>query len=254
MTAHPAIRLLHDVGAATWFGGSLMGATGLNAATALLDDPAERARVSTAGWSRWAPVAAAGVASHVVGAVGLTVTDSPRVAAQHGVGRSSAVKAAVTAAGLGVSAWSMALNRTMAAAGGVPVHSPTEPGAGTPDDVAATQRQLKVVQWLNPLIAGAIIAAGSWQSEQQRPTQVAGGVLRRATAAVPAAGTLTTALPVVGVLAAAAVLVRRRSQSATSTVEAYPAPPVVQHPAPGDGVVDLSTLDKPAGLEEPPAS
>jgi hypothetical protein len=42
-------------------------------------------------------------------------------------------------------------------------------GARTPDDVAATQRQLKLVQWLNPLAAGAIIVAGSWQSEQQRP-------------------------------------------------------------------------------------
>jgi hypothetical protein len=70
MTAHPALRLLHDVGVATWFGGSLMGATGLNGATALLEDPAERSRASTAGWSRWAPVAAAGVASHVVGAAG----------------------------------------------------------------------------------------------------------------------------------------------------------------------------------------
>jgi hypothetical protein len=35
-------------------------------------------------------------------------------------------------------------------------------------------------------------------------------------------------------------------------VEAYPAPPVVQHPAPGAGVVDLSTLDTPAGVEDPP--
>lgn len=251
MTAHPAIRLLHDVGAATWFGGSLMGATGLNAATALLEDPTERARVSTAGWSRWAPVAAAGVAAHVVGAAGLTLTDSPRVAGQHGVGRSSAVKAAVTAAGLGVSAWSIALNRKMAAAGAVPVQSPTEPGARTPDDVAAAQRQLKVVQWLNPLVAGAIVAAGSWQSEQQRPAQVAAGVVRRV---LPSSGSLPSALPVVGVLAAAAVLLRRRSQSAASKVEAYPAPPLVQHPAPGAGVVDLSTLDEPAGVDEPPMS
>ena len=251
MTAHPALRLLHDVGVATWFGGSLMGATGLNGATALLEDPSERSRASTAGWSRWAPVAAAGVASHVIGAAGLTVTDSPRVAAQHGVARSSAVKAAVTAAGLGVSAWSMALNRKMAAAGAVPVQSPTEPGVRTRDAVAATQRQLKLVQWLNPLAAGAIIVAGSWQSEQQRPAQVAGGVLRRATAAVPSP---SSALPAVGALAAAAVLLRRRSSSATSRVEAYPAPPVVQHPAPGAGVVDLSTLDAPAGVEDPPAS
>ena len=255
MTAHPAIRLLHDVGAATWFGGSLMGATGLNGATALLDDPAERARVSTAGWSRWTPVNAAGVAAHVVGAVGLTLTDSPRVLGQSGVMKSSLVKAGVTAAGLGVGAWSVALNRAMAAAGPVPVDGPTDPAARTPSDVASVQRKLKAVQWLNPLLAGAVIAVGSWQSEQQRAAQVAPGVIKRVGQALPGSGPLAAAAPALGLAAAGAVLVaRRRRRTTASTVDAYPTPPVVQHPAPGSGVVDLSTRDEPAGLDDPPAS
>lgn len=234
MTAHPVVRVLHDVGAAAWFGGSLAGAVGLNGAAAQLDDPADRARISTAGWSRWAPVAGAAVVAHTVGAAGLTLTDASRIAGQHGVARSSAVKAAVTAAGVGVSGWSLLLNRKMAAAGAVPVQGATEPSAATPEDVARTQRQLKLVQWLNPLVAGAVIGTASWQSQQQRATQVVPGVLRRVTGSLPGA-----ALPVLG-LAAAAVAVRRARRP---KVEEYPTAPVVQRPGPPPPVVDLTAAE-----------
>ncbi len=43
------LRSMHDVGAAAWFGGSLMGAVGLNGAASDVAHPAERARVSAAG-------------------------------------------------------------------------------------------------------------------------------------------------------------------------------------------------------------
>ena len=35
------VRSLHDLGLAAWFGGTLMGAVGLNGATAKAKDPAE---------------------------------------------------------------------------------------------------------------------------------------------------------------------------------------------------------------------
>ena len=38
------VRALNDVGLAAWFGGSLMGATGLNGAAAAVDDARQRAR------------------------------------------------------------------------------------------------------------------------------------------------------------------------------------------------------------------
>ena len=44
---------LHDIGLAAWFGGSLMGAIGVNGAAADVDDPRQRARVANAGWGRW---------------------------------------------------------------------------------------------------------------------------------------------------------------------------------------------------------
>jgi hypothetical protein len=225
MTMHTVVRLMHDLGAATWFGGSLMGATGLNGAAAELDDPTQRARASTAGWSRWAPVGGAAVITHLLGAGGLAVTDSPRVVSQRGVGRSTAVKTGLTAAGLGVSAWSAALNRKMASAGDVPVAGATEVSASTPEDVAKAMRQLKLVQWLNPLVAGAVIATGSWQSEQQRATQVVPGVVKRV-------GTSPAlALPLVGAVAAGTLLARKRkgSSSSTRSDEVRPLPPVDWH-------------------------
>ncbi len=223
--SHTFIHFLHDAGAAAWFGGSLMGATSLNAAAAELDDPRQRARASTAGWSRWAPVNAAAVAAHVVGGAGLLLTDSHRVATQEGVGRSTAIKTVATGAALGTAVWSAALNRKMAAAGDVPVQGATEPGASTPPDVAKTQRQLKLNQWLNPLVSGTIIVLSAWHEEQQRPTQVAAGVVKglagRPTVLLPALAATT-----VGVLASRRSKKRSRSNGTT----AYPTTTVTTMP------------------------
>ena len=60
-------RSLHDLGLATWFGGSLMGAVGLNGAAAVVDQPDQRLRVANAGWARWTPVNLAGIAAHLAG-------------------------------------------------------------------------------------------------------------------------------------------------------------------------------------------
>jgi hypothetical protein len=46
-------RSLHDLGLATWFGGSLMGAVGLNGAAAEVEEPKQRLRVANSGWNRW---------------------------------------------------------------------------------------------------------------------------------------------------------------------------------------------------------
>jgi len=109
-----------------------MGAVGLNAAASRLPDAAQRSRAATAGWARWAPVNTVAIGGHLVGAVGLLVTDWPRVRSQQGVARSSAIKAATTGVGLGLAAWSAALNRKMVAAGAVPVRGATEAAPSTP--------------------------------------------------------------------------------------------------------------------------
>ena len=243
MARHTLARTLHDVGLATWFGGSLMGAVGLNGAAASLRNPDERSASATVGWSRWAPVSAAAIGAHLIGAVQLLRTEAPRVRSQEGVMRSSIIKTALTAGALGTTAYSGVLNRKMAAAGNVPVQGATEPGAGTPADVAATQKQLKAVQWLIPGFTGALVAATSWQSEQMRPDQVLAGTvtgsLSRVTSPVtqnkvPAAGVAAA----LGLLLAARSRRSKRTSSSTSTSDApvYPvAGPTYSTPVPATG-------------------
>ena len=75
-------RSLHDLGLAAWFGGSLMGAVGLNGASEEVDAPTERAQVADAGWARWTPVNAAGIAAHLLGDLGILRANRGRVSQQ----------------------------------------------------------------------------------------------------------------------------------------------------------------------------
>jgi hypothetical protein len=180
MTADNTVsRSLHDLGLATWFGGSLMGAVGLNGAAAEVEEPKQRLRVATAGWNRWTPVNLAGIAAHVAGGTVLLGANKGRVASQQGVAKATVVKTALTGAALAATAWSRALGAKLDEAGEVPVEGGTEPSGDTPEDVAKAQRQLKVLQWVIPALTGAVLVVNARMGEQQRPAQVTGGLLGR---------------------------------------------------------------------------
>jgi hypothetical protein len=51
-TDNTVARTLYDLGLAAWFGGSLMGAAGLNGAATAAEDPTQRLRVANSGWAR----------------------------------------------------------------------------------------------------------------------------------------------------------------------------------------------------------
>ena len=180
MTADNTVsRSLHDLGLATWFGGSLMGAVGLNGAAADVEEPRQRLRVATAGWNRWTPVNLAGIAAHVAGGAVLLGANKGRVASQQGVAQATVVKTALTGAALAATAWSRALGAKLEEAGEVPVGGGTDPSDDTPEDVAKAQRQLKVLQWVIPALTGAVLVLNARMGEQQRPAQVTGGLLGR---------------------------------------------------------------------------
>jgi hypothetical protein len=180
MTADNTLsRSLHDLGLATWFGGSLMGAVGLNGAAATVDQPQQRLRVANAGWARWTPVNLAGIAAHLAGGAMLLAANKGRLASQQGVGRATVVKAALTGAALAATAWSRALGAKLDEAGEIPVEGGTDPSGDTPEDVAKAQRQLKVLQWVIPALTGAVLVLNARMGEQQRPAQVSSGLLGR---------------------------------------------------------------------------
>jgi hypothetical protein len=172
-------RSLHDLGLATWFGGSLMGAVGLNGAAADVEESKQRLRVANAGWSRWTPVNLAGITAHVVGGAVLLAANKGRVAGQQGVAQATVVKTALTGAALAATAWSRALGAKLNQASEVPVEGGTDPSGDTPEDMAKAQRQLKVLQWVIPALTGAVLVVNARMGEQQRPAQVTGGLLGR---------------------------------------------------------------------------
>lgn len=174
------VRGLHDLGLAAWFGGSLMGAVGLNAAAGVVDDPKQRGRVANAGWDAWTPVNAAAIGAHLVGAVGLLAANRDRVLNQHGVGLSSAVKTALTGISLGLTAYSRVAGQKVSNAGDVPIESGTEPNSQTPTDVAKAQDQLRALQWAIPASTGLLLLVSALQGEQQRPDEQARGRLGKA--------------------------------------------------------------------------
>jgi hypothetical protein len=172
-------RALHDVGLAAWFGGTLANAVALNAAAAEPSDPTVSGRVANAGWDRWTPVNAAAIGAHLAGSVGQLRGNSTRLKAQQGVGTMSVLKTGLTAAALGVTAYSRVLGKKVSARRDVPVEGGTQPTAGTPDDVAAAQKQLSALQWAVPAITGALVVLSAFAGEQQRPEAVAKGIRAR---------------------------------------------------------------------------
>lgn len=171
-------HFLHDAGLAAWFGGTLMGAIGVNGAAADVDDPRQRARVANAGWARWTPVNAVAIGAHLFGGAQILKENKGRVATQEGVLANTNVKLGLTAAALGATAWSRVLGKKMQSAGDVPVAGGTDSLSTTPADVAKAQKQLKALQWAIPALTGGILASSSLHEEQQRATEVAKGTLK----------------------------------------------------------------------------
>ena len=170
------VRSMHDLGLAAWFGGTLMGAVGLNGAAAEAKDPTERLHLSSVGWAKWAPVQVAAIVVHGIGGVGLILGNKSRLAGQQEARSNTTVKLALTAVAGAASLYSGLLGRTIdkhAEEGGEGV---TEPSSKASKKLAAAQRKQKVLQWVLPALTGALLVLGAQQGEQQRPLS---GLLHR---------------------------------------------------------------------------
>jgi hypothetical protein len=223
-------RSLHDLGLAAWFGGSLMGAVGLNGAAAAVDPAERRLRVANAGWARWTPVNLAGIAAHLAGGSMLLVANKGRLAGQRGVATATIAKTALTGLALAATGYSRALGAKLQRVGDAPVEGGTTPTEESPDQVARVQRQLNVLQWVIPGLTGATLVLNAKMGEQQRPATVATGLLQGARGRLPWA-----ALPALAL--GAAVVAKRRAtgrQPAGQDVPAQAATPPVTGQLPRD--------------------
>lgn len=168
MASTTILRSLHDVGLSAWFGGSLMGAVGLNGAAATASDPRERLKISSAGWGKWAPIQLLAIGAHAVGAVGMLVTDAGRVATQPGNKGPVSLKTVLTLAAAGASLASAVVGGKQAAHSDEGAKGATEAGGWESSGLAAAQMQQKVLQWVVPALTGVVLVLTSQQGEKQR--------------------------------------------------------------------------------------
>src|SRR3954468_19555713 len=182
-----AAQAVHDLGAALWFGGSVMGVAGVNKSGADLRDGVDKVRVAASAWRRFAPAQWAGIGAVLVAGSRLTWESKTRLAVQHGIGRAGAAQAAVAVAGAaatGFAAWSgnrIGKLTEQAQDRGEPfdTRDATVPNDKTPADVAAWQRRQRVAQYLVPVFAGANIVLNAYLSQHYRPGVTVTGVVRR---------------------------------------------------------------------------
>jgi len=162
-------RSMHDLGLAAWFGGSLMGAVGLNGAAAEAKDPTERLTLSSVGWAKWAPVQLAALAVHGIGGIALIASNKSRLAGQSEARSNTALKLVVTAAAGATSLYSGIVGKKMAEHAHEGAQGTTEEHSGASDELAAAQRQQKILQWATPVLTAVLVVLAAQQGEQQRP-------------------------------------------------------------------------------------
>ncbi|MFF8289007.1 hypothetical protein ACF068_07195 [Streptomyces sp. NPDC016309] len=182
---HTMLRGLHDVGLAAWFGGSLMGAVGLNGAAR--DEGgtwATTARIASSGWGKWTPVNAAAIAAHLFGSGGLLAVNAPRVAAQQGVAASTLAKTVLTGAALAATAYSRVLGKKIELASSADPED-AHKAAKHPIDTDKAQQHLTFMQWAVPALTGGLLVLNALHGEQQRPAEQAQGMWQRALSMTP---------------------------------------------------------------------
>ena len=185
--SHVLAQAVHDLGAALWFGGAVMGVAGVNKSGNDLRDPLDKVRVAESAWQRFAPVEWAGIAAVLGAGTQLTRASKGRLATQHGWARAGSVKAAVAVAGTAATAFAAYSGRKIgqlteqAAAAGRPVdvQDASTPSAQTPAEIAVWQKRQRASQYLVPLASGANIVLNSYLVQTYRPGATARGVVRR---------------------------------------------------------------------------
>jgi hypothetical protein len=184
---HVTAQAVHDLGAALWFGGSVMGVAGVNKAGSDLRDELDKVRVAESAWRRFAPAQWLGIGAVLVAGSQLTWQSKGRLAVQHGLGRAGAAQAVIAVAGAaatGFAAWSgnrIGQLTERARERGEPVSTTdaTIPDDGTPPEIVVWQRRQRVAQYLVPALAGANIVLNAYLTQHYRPGATVAGIVRR---------------------------------------------------------------------------
>jgi len=160
------IRAADELSLAAWFGGSLMGALGLERGAAAAGG--KQYEVESRAWAAWQPLQTAAIVTQLASGAALTVANRRRVLGQRGVASASIIRTGLTGA-------AMALTVLAARTGSKVSHD----NGDANDDATAAVRRLRVLQWSVSAITGALVVMDAFMGEQQRPNQVVKGTIER---------------------------------------------------------------------------
>lgn len=185
--SHVTAQAVHDLGAALWFGGAVMGVAGVNKSGSDLRDGLDKIRVAGSAWSRFAPVEWTGIAAVLVAGTQLTRASKGRLALQRGWARAGGTKAAVAVAGPAATAYaaysggriSKLAEQAQRSGQQVDVQDASIPNGRTPAELASWQKRQRLVQYTVPVLAGANIVLNAYLVQTCRPGAPARGLLRR---------------------------------------------------------------------------
>ncbi len=168
-------RAAHDLGLATWFGGSMFGKFAHNPALKAISDHRERGKVANAAWNGYNLLNGVGLGAAATGWAAARVTEANPV-------RMSATENALSLAkdGLMIAAVVTGIANGVQGArlgrqgpdGAVPVETGTKPAPETPPEAARIQRSLETLGNLNIGVGAALIAVNAVLSQinYSRPT------------------------------------------------------------------------------------
>jgi hypothetical protein len=168
------IRAANELSLAVWFGGSLMGATGVERGASVADG--DKHRVEARAWSAWQPVQVAAIVTQLASGAALTLANRDRVVGQRGVARASAVRTGLTGAAIAMTILAARTGRKVAAEAPDGADRADGTDGGAPE---AGERRLRMAQWMVPALTGAMVVMDAFMGEQQRPHQVVRGTIER---------------------------------------------------------------------------
>ncbi len=156
------VNIVHDLGIAVWWGGSLMGTFAMNPAVEVLDDAEERGKMIDEGWARFQPYGVAGLTGALISHFIMRRNPPKRpsetyknVARIQDLLYVGAVVSSVASLALGE------YSTHYEPEAYTPMETSTTPTADTPEPVEKAQKGLSVSSWAQILTGIGIIAAGA---------------------------------------------------------------------------------------------
>ncbi|WP_370892319.1 hypothetical protein [Janibacter sp. GXQ6167] len=159
-----AIRATHLVTNAAWFGGSLMGAVGLNTAARQADSERKQAEISGAGWETWGPVQGGAIALHLLSGLGIVIDNRRRTVSHAPTTTAVVLKTALTGAALAATAAAYINGQKL---GDVRTGS-NDAGQPVQESARELEGRMRWLQWAVPATTGALLVSDAYLGEQQR--------------------------------------------------------------------------------------